>query len=101
LLRSYTPPADWTARLQWLPWPTGSAAPPLRPLAGWDLLAAGLPPDNWEGMAWGPRLADGRPALVLVSDDNFNPVQRSWVAVLAPRRSTDCRAGAAPVSSTP
>ena len=34
--------------------------------------------DNFEGMAFGPRLADGRPTLVLVSDDNFSPRQRTW-----------------------
>jgi len=91
LLRSYTPPGEWTAQLQWLPWPEGSAQPPLRPLAGWNLLQFGLPADNWEGMTWGPGLADGRSTLVLVSDDNFNPLQRSWVAVLAPRRQARCR----------
>jgi 3-phytase len=34
--------------------------------------------DNFEGMAFGPRLSDGRPALVLVSDDNFSSRQRTW-----------------------
>jgi len=41
-----------------------------------DLAALGLPRlDNIEGMAWGPRLANGRDSLVLVSDDNFNAGQ--------------------------
>ncbi|CAN5670781.1 esterase-like activity of phytase family protein [soil metagenome] len=31
--------------------------------------------DNTEGMAWGPRLPNGRRTLVFVSDDNFNPQQ--------------------------
>lgn len=31
--------------------------------------------DNTEGMAWGPRLPNGRRTLVVVSDDNFNPMQ--------------------------
>jgi hypothetical protein len=31
--------------------------------------------DNTEGMAWGPRLRNGRRTLVFVSDDNFNPQQ--------------------------
>lgn len=31
--------------------------------------------DNLEGMAWGPRLADGHESLVLVSDDNFDAAQ--------------------------
>jgi hypothetical protein len=45
---------------------------------------AGLSPDlgatldNFEGMAFGPALPDGRQSLILVSDDNFNPTQRTW-----------------------
>ncbi|MBA4096451.1 MAG: hypothetical protein C0484_06710 [Rhodospirillum sp.] len=31
--------------------------------------------DNIEGMSWGPMLSDGKRSLVLVSDNNFNPVQ--------------------------
>ena len=34
--------------------------------------------DNFEGMAFGPRLPDGRPTLLLVSDDNFSNRQRTW-----------------------
>lgn len=33
--------------------------------------------DNFEGMTFGPRLADGSRTLLLVSDDNFNPRQRT------------------------
>jgi hypothetical protein len=36
---------------------------------------AGL--DNFEGMTFGPRLADGSASLVLVSDDNFNATQQT------------------------
>ena len=49
---------------------------------------AGLSPDlgptldNFEGMAFGPRLPDGRLSLVLVSDDNFNARQRTWFLML-------------------
>ncbi|HSW04080.1 esterase-like activity of phytase family protein [Aquabacterium sp.] len=35
------------------------------------------PVDNIEAAAWGPRLADGRATLLLVSDDNFSPRQRT------------------------
>ncbi|HEY9626778.1 MAG TPA: esterase-like activity of phytase family protein [Coleofasciculaceae cyanobacterium] len=35
----------------------------------------GIPLDNLEGMAVGPRLADGSRSLLLISDDNFNPAQ--------------------------
>jgi hypothetical protein len=89
LRRGFAPPDQWTARLQLfaLPDPQG---PPLQPIIGWDLLEAGLPPDNWEAMALGPVLSDGRQTLVLASDDNFNPLQSSWVAVLSPRRTTAC-----------
>ena len=31
--------------------------------------------DNSEGMCWGPPLANGNRTLVVVSDDNFNPLQ--------------------------
>lgn len=40
-----------------------------------DLDELGIPLDNVEGMAFGPRLADGRRSLVLVSDNNFAPAQ--------------------------
>lgn len=33
--------------------------------------------DNIEGMAWGPRLANGHRSLVMVSDNNFNDTQIS------------------------
>jgi 3-phytase len=43
-------------------------------------LSARLAPslDNFEGLAFGAPLADGRPTLIMVSDDNFNPAQRTW-----------------------
>ncbi|WP_339092777.1 esterase-like activity of phytase family protein [Variovorax paradoxus] len=41
-----------------------------------DFAALGLSRlDNTEGMCWGPPLPDGRRMLVVVSDDNFNPLQ--------------------------
>ena len=85
----YQPPISWSASLLLFPYPDRSA-PPLIPVLGWDLLAAGLPADNWEALAVGPRLRDGRTTLVLGSDDNFNPLQSSWLAVMAPRRTEAC-----------
>lgn len=43
-------------------------------------LSADLAPtlDNFEAIVFGPRLADGRATLILVSDDNFSPNQRTW-----------------------
>ncbi len=44
----------------------------------------GLPLDNFEGMALGPPLPDGRRPLFIVSDDNFNPdLQKTFVLALA------------------
>ena len=89
LRRGFEPPLTWTARLQLFPLPSAKA-PPVQPIIGWDLLNTGLPPDNWEALALGPRLLDGRPTLVLASDDNFNPLQSSWIAVISPRRVASC-----------
>ncbi len=36
-----------------------------------DLDTLGIPLDNVEGMAFGPKLPDGRQSLILVSDNNF------------------------------
>lgn len=36
--------------------------------------------DNTEGMCWGPALPDGKRTLVVVSDDNFNPLQTTQFA---------------------
>jgi hypothetical protein len=40
-----------------------------------DLRTLGIPLDNVEGMALGPRLPDGRRSLILVSDNNFAATQ--------------------------
>jgi len=40
-----------------------------------DLDTLGIPLDNVEGMAFGPRLPDGRQSLLLVSDNNFAAAQ--------------------------
>ena len=42
-----------------------------------NLRQAGLAPDNLEAMALGPRLPSGRPSLLLLSDDNLSPTQRT------------------------
>ncbi|MEO7795428.1 MAG: esterase-like activity of phytase family protein [Thermoanaerobaculia bacterium] len=44
----------------------------------------GVALDNFEGMAFGPPLADGRLPLYVVSDDNFNPdLQKTLVLAFA------------------
>lgn len=40
-------------------------------------------PDNVEGLAWGPQLADGGRSLLVISDDNFNDTQRSLLHTVA------------------
>jgi hypothetical protein len=40
-----------------------------------DLQSLPVPLDNLEGMTLGPQLPDGRQLLVMVSDNNFNPLQ--------------------------
>lgn len=40
-----------------------------------DLSELGIDLDNFEGMAFGPELADGRQSLIMVSDNNFNETQ--------------------------
>ena len=47
-----------------------------------DLAEVGVPLENFEGMTFGPKLPDGRETLLLVSDDNFNPVQEATTFLL-------------------
>jgi len=88
LWRGYAQPQRWWSRLELLaPLALGTKSQePKPPLAQWDLLAIGLGPDNWEAMAVGPSLADGRSTLLLASDDNFNPLQANRLALIAPKR---------------
>lgn len=44
--------------------------------------------DNTEGMCWGPRLPNGHRSLVVVSDDNFNPLQVTQFAAFEYRETT-------------
>ena len=56
-----------------LPTVAGASITPVTKRLVLDLNQAGLPlVDNLEGMAFGPRLANGHASLVLISDDNFN-----------------------------
>ena len=91
LLRRFEPPLRWHIRLAVYPLPSSADEPAAAPVAEWDLIAAGLSPDNWEGLTPGPPLADGRPSLLLVSDDNLNPLQASRVAQLEALRGEGCQ----------
>ena len=60
-------------------------------MTGWDFTSEAVPLHNGKALAWGPELEDGRCTLVIASDDDFSLIQRNLVAVLAPRRSPQCR----------
>jgi hypothetical protein len=92
LLRRFQAPGRWQVLLAHYPLPGEGADPELvlEPVHQWDLIAAGLPADNWEAMTPGPARADGRPSLLLASDDNFSALQDNHLALLAPRRSESC-----------
>ena len=47
-----------------------------------DFDSLGLVPDNIEGMTLGPRLPDGRYSLLIVSDNNFDPLAITQFIVL-------------------
>lgn len=92
LLRRYEPPDRWQIRLALYPLPPAGSTGSVAAEAEWDLIAAGLAPDNWEGLSLGPPLADGRPTLLLVSDDNLNPLQANRLALLTANRIEPCPA---------
>jgi len=48
-----------------------------------DLRSLNIPLDNIEGMTFGPTLPDGRRSLILISDNNFNPLQVTQILVFA------------------
>lgn len=52
-----------------------------------DLSTLDIPLDNLEGMALGPKLPDGSQSLLLISDDNFNPLQRTQLLLFRLRQT--------------
>ncbi len=48
-----------------------------------DLRSLNIPLDNIEAMTFGPILPDGRRSLILISDNNFNPLQVTQILVFA------------------
>lgn len=70
-----------------LPALAGQSYRPVKKTLLYDFADAGFLPDNLEGMAFGPDLPNGDRTLVLVSDDNFNPVLQATqlVALRLPR----------------
>ena len=91
LWRRYRDPLQWENLLRLYPLPAaGEVADALQE---WDLQAMGLTPENWEGLSFGPELLPGKPSLLLVSDDNRNPLQSSRLAQLYAHRSASCTPG--------
>jgi hypothetical protein len=81
LLRQFLPPQRWNNRLALYALPApGQVSDPLQ---DWDLQAIGLTPENWEGLSRGPAVDAQHIGLLLVSDDNLNPLQSSRLALLA------------------
>ncbi|HTG34580.1 MAG TPA: esterase-like activity of phytase family protein [Thermoanaerobaculia bacterium] len=60
----------------------GQRYTPARKTLVYDFARSGFVPDNIEGMAFGPRLPDGSPTLVLVSDNNFHPFEQTQIVAL-------------------
>ena len=86
--RRYREPLQWDNQLRL--YPLHAAGRVAEPLQAWDLNALGITPENWEGLSLGPELSPGQPSLLLVSDDNRNPLQSSRLAQLQARRSPRC-----------
>ena len=68
-----------------------------------DLRQAGIVPDNLEAMTLGPRLPNGRPSLIVLTDDNASATQRSLIlwfeinaALALPRTGLPAAAGPHP-----
>ncbi|NYE60298.1 hypothetical protein FHW58_001450 [Duganella sp. 1224] len=75
-VRIYEVDAAGATDVQHLPTLKGARFTPMTKRLVLDLSSVGLPIiDNLEGIAFGPRLANGHASLVLVSDDNFSKSQ--------------------------
>ena len=88
LWRRHHDPLQWSNQLRLFPLPAAEGV--AEALQHWDLKAVGLTPENWEGLSLGPELSPGQPSLLLVSDDNRNPLQSSRLALLQAHRSSSC-----------
>lgn len=73
--------------------------PPVEKRLLLDFADLGIPLDNIEGMAFGPKLADGRQSLLVVSDNNFSDTQ--FTQFLAFAVDLDTTPGVLPTVETP
>jgi hypothetical protein len=60
----------------------GQGWTPARKTLVYDFARSGFVPDNIEGMSFGPTLPDGSRTVVLVSDNNFNPLEKTQIVAL-------------------
>jgi hypothetical protein len=60
----------------------GQSWTPARKTLVYDFARSGFVPDNIEGMSFGPTLPDGSRTVVLVSDNNFNPLEKTQIVAL-------------------
>jgi hypothetical protein len=60
----------------------GESYTPVRKTLLFDFATTGFFPDNFEGMAFGPVLPDGSRTVLLVSDNNFSPLQATQIVAL-------------------
>ncbi len=81
--------------------------PPVQKRLLFDFADLGLPLDNIEGLTFGPKLADGRQSLIVVSDNNFsvgdpnNPDDNQFTQFLAFGLDIDTIPTVLPVVETP
>jgi hypothetical protein len=61
---------------------SGATYHPVTKTLLYDFAKSGFNPDNFEGITWGPGLPDGDRTVVLVADDNFEPLQQTQVVAL-------------------
>ena len=94
LERSYTPGRGNNSRVYLIdargaddiaatPSIAGASPRPVAKTLALDVNTTGVLMDNYEGMAIGPVLPDGRRLLLMVSDDNFSPRQTTVVTAFA------------------
>lgn len=60
----------------------GESYRPVRKTLLFDFATTVFFPDNFEGMAFGPVLPDGSRTVLLVSDNNFSPLQATQIVAL-------------------
>jgi hypothetical protein len=65
------------------------------------LSEAGIQPDNLEGMTFGPRLPNGKPSLIAVSDDNFSASQVNQFVLFELSETAASSAAGAPAAPPP